>query len=161
MFRRTAVSIGAIALVLALAACAAQGEQPADRLALDGSKWVLTTLNGISVAEGSNLTLRFAAGWAAGFAGINRYSGEYAADGGTLTIGEIEVTAQLCQTPQSAMPQEDAFIEALQNAAAYRVMGDHLEIDNAEGETTLVFTRREEFSMGSNDLVGTDSTADR
>ena len=162
MLCRKAVLIGAIVLVLLPAACAAQCDRPADPVALDGSRWVLTTLNGISVVEGSNLTLRFAAGRAAGLAGINRYSGEYvAADEGTLTIREIQVNAQLCQTPQSAMPQEDAFIEALQNAAAYRVMGDHLEIENAEGETTLVFTRIEEFPMGSNDLVGTDSADDR
>jgi heat shock protein HslJ len=40
------------------------------------------------------------------------------------------------------MEQEATYIEALRNAAAYRVMDDRLHIDIAAGGTTLVFTRR-------------------
>lgn len=42
------------------------------------------------------------------------------------------------------MEQEAAYIAALRSAASYQVMDDRLEIDNAAGETNLVFARKEE-----------------
>jgi len=42
------------------------------------------------------------------------------------------------------MEQEATYIEALRRAASYRVVDDRLEIDNAAGEMTLVFARKEE-----------------
>jgi heat shock protein HslJ len=130
-------------------------------LGLDGTEWVLTTLNGSSLVAGSNITLGFAGEVLNGFAGCNAYgggrdSGKYiATDEGTLTIPQIAVTLQLCQSPEGVMEQETAYLEALRNAAAYRVIDDRLEIDNAAGETTLVFTREEQFPMDPSDLVGT------
>jgi len=123
---------------------------------------VLTSLNGSSLIEGTNITLNFAEGVLSGFAGCNAYgggrdSGKYmATDEGTLTIPQIAVTLQLCMTPEGVMEQEASYIEALRNAAAYRVMDDRLEIDNAAGETTLVFAMKEEFPMDPRDLVGTE-----
>jgi heat shock protein HslJ len=136
---------------------------------LEGTEWVLISLNGESLIEGTNITLNFAActelsrseGILSGFAGCNAYgggpdSGKYmVTDEGTLTIPQIAVTAMLCSGPEGVMEQEDAYIETLHNAAAYRVMDDRLEIDNAAGETTLVFARKEEFPMKPSDLLGT------
>jgi len=74
--------------------------------------------------------------------GGGRDSGKYTATGdGTLAIPMIAVTLQLCSEPEGIMEQEAAYIEALRSAAAYRVMDDRLEIDNAAGETPLVFVR--------------------
>jgi heat shock protein HslJ len=42
------------------------------------------------------------------------------------------------------MEQEAIYIEALQRAGTYRVEGDSLEIDNAAGDTMLVFARNED-----------------
>lgn len=123
---------------------------------LDGTEWVLTSLYGNNLVEGSNITLNFGEGSVGGFAGCNGYGGGYtAADDGTLMIPEIAVTAQLCQAPDGVMPQEDAYIQALGNAAAYRVTDGRLEIDNGSGETTLAFSIKEEFAMDPRDLVGT------
>jgi heat shock protein HslJ len=134
----------------------AMKEEPSIDLALDDTEWVLTSLNGSGLLEGSNITLNFAEGGVGGFAGCNRYGGEYtAADEDTLTIGEMVITLMDCQTPEGILEQERAYIEALRNATAYRVMDDHLEIANAAGETTLVFTMKEEFPMDPSDLVGT------
>lgn len=114
---------------------------------LDGTEWVLISLNDSSLIEGTDITLNFAEGVLSGFMGCNGYgggrdSGKYiATDEGTLTIPQIAVTVQLCLTPEGIMEQEAAYIEALQNAAAYRMMDDRLEIANAAGETTLVFAR--------------------
>ena len=174
MLQQKTVVIGAItlALTVALVACGGPSEtaeptkveakRPGTPVNLDGTEWVLTSLNGSSLIKGTNITLSFAGGVLSGFAGCNAYgggrdSGKYVAtDEGTLTIPQMAVTLQLCPTPEGVMEQEAAYIEALQNAAAYRVMDDRLEIDNAAGRTILVFARKEEFPMKPSDLVGTE-----
>jgi heat shock protein HslJ len=75
--------------------------------------------------------------------GGGRDSGKYiVTDDGSLKIPQLAVTLQLCVEPKGIMEQEAAYIEALRNAAVYRVMDDRLEITNAAGETTLVFARK-------------------
>ena len=124
---------------------------------LNETEWVLTSLNSGSHVEESRITLTFAEGMVTGFAGCNRYGGEYTmADDGTLTIPEIANNEQLCLMPKGVMPQETAYIEALLDAAAYRVMDDRLEIDDATGETILVFTLKEELLMDPSALEGTE-----
>ena len=114
---------------------------------LDGTRWVLISLNGKSLIEGPRaITLEFAGGLVSGSAGCNSYHsccpGRYTAtDDGSLTISGFAVTLVLCTGIEGLMEQEDAYIEALRNAATYRVIDDRLEIDNAAGETTLVFLK--------------------
>lgn len=120
---------------------------PAD---LAGTKWVLTSLNGDSLIKGTEITLNLEGMFLGGFMGCNGYgggpdSGKYTpTDDGTLTITQpIAVTTQFCSTPEGIMKQEAAYIEALQDAATYRVIDDRLEITDAGGETTLIFARKE------------------
>jgi len=123
---------------------------------LNETEWVLTSLNGKSPVEESRITMTFAESMVTGFAGCNRYGGEYTmADDGTLTIPEIAITTELCLMPKGVMPQEAAYIKALSDTADYRIMDDQLEIDNAAGETILVFTLKKEFLMDPNALEGT------
>ncbi|MEA3294073.1 MAG: META domain-containing protein [Euryarchaeota archaeon] len=122
---------------------------------LNETEWILTSLNGNSPVEDSRITLTFVEGVVTGFAGCNRYGGEYTmADNGNLTIPEIENTCQLCLMPKGVMQQESAYIEALSDADAYQVIDDRLEIDNAAGEKILVFTLREELLMDPSALEG-------
>jgi heat shock protein HslJ len=120
------------------------------------TEWVLAQLNGERLVEDTNITLSFSDEQASGYAGCNAYGGPYTAtDSGTLTILEIAATAQGCVEPEGVMQQEGAYITALTGADAYRVMDDRLEIEDASGETTLVFTRKAQFPMAPRDLVGT------
>lgn len=124
-------------------------EEPSIDPNLNETEWVLTSLNGKSPVIYSRITLTFAEGIVTGFAGCNRYGGEYTiADDGILMIPEIAITEKICLVPKVVMSQEAAYIEALLDAAAYRVMDDRLEIDNAAGETILVFTLKEEKTSG-------------
>ena len=130
-------------------------EKPSIDPALNDTEWVLTSLNGGSLVEGSRITMDFVEGAVTGFAGCNYYGGEYtAADEGVLTMPGIGGTTQDCPTPE-VMQQEAAYTEALSSAAAYRVMGNHLEVSDSAGETILVFTVKENFQMDPGDLVGT------
>jgi heat shock protein HslJ len=118
---------------------------------LEGTEWMLISLNGEGLIEGTEIALNFEEEFLGGFMGCNRYgggpdSGKYiATDDGTLTIPhQIAVTVQLCSTPEGVMEQETAYIEALRSAASYRVVDDRREIYNAAGETTLAFARKGE-----------------
>ena len=115
------------------------------------TRWVLVSLNGKSPIEGTEITLNFEKEFLGGGMGCNNYgggpdSGEYVAtEDGTLTLpGILAVTVQLCSTPEGIMEQEAAYIAALRSATSYRVLDDRLEIDNAAGDTILVFAREGE-----------------
>ncbi|UCC63551.1 MAG: META domain-containing protein [Anaerolineae bacterium] len=164
--RQTIVTLIGLALTVALGACSGPSgtaeptqvgtKRPGAPVDLDGTEWVLTSLHGQSLIEGTNITLNFAGGVLSGFAGCNAYGGEYtAADEGILAIPELAITAQDCQEPEGVMQQEAAYVEALQDATAYRVTDGRLELENAEGETTLVFAQKEEFVVNPDDLLGT------
>jgi heat shock protein HslJ len=147
--------VGLTSILVILAACGVLQSTPtpvtsATASTLEGTEWVLISLNGKSIIEGASITLSFAEVFLGGFMGCNGYgggpdSGKFiVTDDGTLTIPhQIAVTVQLCSTPEGVMEQEAAYIEVLRSVASYRVVDDLLEIDNAAGETTLVFARRE------------------
>jgi heat shock protein HslJ len=164
--RRTIVTLIWLALTVALGACIgpsgtaeptqAGTKRPGAPVDLDGTEWVLTSLNGSSLMEGTNITLNFTEGRAGGFSGCNSYGGEYTAAQSTLTVPQLAITLQGCREPEGVMQQEAAYVGALQAAAAYRVEDDCLKIENAAGETTLIFAVKEEFSMDPSDLTGTE-----
>ena len=118
---------------------------------LVGTEWVLTSLNGEGLIEGTSITLYFEEAFLGGSMTCNGYgsgpdSGKYVAtDDGTLTVARpLAVTVQLCSSPEGIMEQEEAYIEALLSAATYRVIVDRFEIDDADGETILVFAKKGE-----------------
>jgi heat shock protein HslJ len=137
------------ALILSSCSSGEEAGRPSASANLIGTEWVLTSLNGNSLIEGTSITLKFDQAFLSGSAGCNGYgggrdSGRYVAtDDGTLTIPQIAVTVQLCLGPEGIMEQEAAYIEALRSAAAYRVIDDRLEVDDATGETVLVFAMKE------------------
>jgi heat shock protein HslJ len=130
-------------LVLA-GGCAGRSEPPTAGLA--GTEWVLTSLRGDAPLAETEITLRFEDEFLTGTMGCNGYgggpdSGEYTAGDGRLTVSQLAVTVQLCSEPAGVMEQEQAYISALLSAASYRVAGGRLEIDDAGGNTVLVFDR--------------------
>lgn len=164
--RRKAGMILVVALGLLLTACGdprrTEGPVPAEpgpagsEVNLDGTEWILASLHGADLVEGTNITLGFANGNANGFAGCNAYGGAYTVMGiGTLSIPEMAITAQGCVEPKGVMEQESSYLEALQNAERYHMVDDRLELQNAAGETVLVFQRKVEYAMDPAQLVGT------
>lgn len=118
---------------------------------LAGTEWVLTSLNGDSPIEGTEINIYFEESFLGGSMTCNGYgggpdSGKYiATDDGALTLGQyFAVTVQLCSEPQGIMEQEAAYIEALLSAETYRVVDDRLQLGNGAGQITLVFVRKAE-----------------
>ena len=123
---------------------------------LAGTEWKLTEMNGRSPLASSQITLIFANGTAGGFAGCNSYGGPINAPGdGTFAMTEIALTSADCAGPEGVMVQEAAFVEMLAQITSYHLRDDQLEMANAAGETTLVFTKVERFDMNPAALIGT------
>ena len=132
-------------LILILLLVFLLGCSPADA-DLAGTEWELVSLSGKDLIAGTVITLNFADVYLGGEMNCNLYggspdSGKYRATGdGTFTIiFPFAVTVQLCTEPEGIMEQEAAYIEALMNAAHYRILDHHLEFENEAGETVLIF----------------------
>jgi heat shock protein HslJ len=150
---RKILALAILALASLIAGCDANRREagqlrPSPDLA--GTEWVLTSLGDSDLIQDTYITLYFEERFLGGSMACNGYgggpdSGRYRAEeDGTLTLPQpLAVTVQLCSSPPGIMEQEDAYIEALLNAAAYRVIDDRLEVDDAAAETTLVFARKE------------------
>jgi heat shock protein HslJ len=106
---------------------------------LEGS-WKLSTINGQAPIAGSTITAKFEKGEISGNSGCNSYGGKFSASGSKLSPSELVMTEMACMDPQGVMDQETAFLQALNQAASYSVKDGSLEIQNAAGETILVFT---------------------
>ena len=152
MIERKQTILVFLLLILAglVGACKAnKPSQPGASPDLVGTEWTLTSLDGSSLIEDTEITLYFEEAYLGGSMTCNGYgggrdSGKYTAtDEGTLTILQLAVTVQLCSSPKGIMEQEATYIEALRSAATYRVIDDRLEIADASGETMLVFARTE------------------
>lgn len=156
----TALVMLAMVIVLAACQCSGKVQTPTGGTSapsLEGSEWLLVSLNGQSLVQGTNITLAFADGGAGGYAGCNHYGGSYTAtDQDGFTMAEIAITEMYCMEPDGVMDQEAAYIKALMGAAAYRAADGRLEIDNAAGEMVLVFEPRVELTMDPADLVGSE-----
>ncbi|MDI7277870.1 MAG: META domain-containing protein, partial [Anaerolineae bacterium] len=130
---------------------------PAPAADLAGTEWVLTTLNGAPLAEGTHITLNLYYGEATGFAGCNRYTVHYTLTGeGALSVGSVSVTAAKCPQPEGVMEQEQAYVDALRSVASYRLGDGRLELRDAAGNAILSFQERKPLSMDPADLVGTE-----
>jgi heat shock protein HslJ len=128
---------------------------PAVDPALEDTKWILELLHGEKPLQGSHITLNLGQEGFDGFAGCNSYGGEYeAASKGVLVTGLVWQTEMECES-RALTDQEQAYVEALRNSAAYRVTDDRLEIDNAAGETALAFVQKETLAMNPDDLMAT------
>ena len=130
-------------------------------ISLADTDWQLVSLRGSPLLEGTRITISFEEARLSGFAGCNGYgggpdSGKYTVtDEGGLSIPAFAITVMDCPSPAGVMDQEQAYVDALAEAAAYRLTGDGLEILNASGESILVYVQQEEMDMDPNNLLGT------
>jgi heat shock protein HslJ len=147
------------ALILSLTACGGTGmpavtDTPAPA-PLEGTQWLLVSLNGRDPLPDTTFSLDFKDGQATGVSGCNSYGGTYTAAGGRLTLGELASTVMLCTEPPGVMDQEKAFLDALRGASVYRLSGDRLEIATTLGDKTLTFAAKPRFDVDPADLPGT------
>jgi heat shock protein HslJ len=159
-------------ILLVLAACQSPGAMPtavvetpslptpAPMEDMEGSEWILSSINGQAPVQGTFITLQFKDGIAGGTSGCNSYGGQYSIEGNRLTISEIASTLMACVEPEGVMEQEQAYLQALTEltgtpGAPVRISGDQLELSNSAGQPVMSYTRKQQFDMDPAELVGT------
>lgn len=123
------LTVGAMLIIYgALTGCAATGD------ALDGTSWVLTSLNGSSPIAGSTITLAFEDGRASGSAGCNSYGGSYTLSGADgVTFRDVFSTMMACVGPEGVMEQEIQYLDILGAAHGYSMQDNTLQIFTPDG----------------------------
>ena len=93
----------------------------------------------VGLIADSEVTLNFGAdGQVSGKSGCNTYSGGYETSGDQLKIGPLASTRMFCEKPAGVMEQEQQYLAALQNAAAYEIAGSTLTIRDTSGAMQVV-----------------------
>jgi heat shock protein HslJ len=111
-------------------------------LALEGTNWALTEMNGEALIPNTQITLSFNENALGGNAGCNSYGGDYVAGpGGALQVEGVFRTLMACLEPDGVMEQEDEYLSALERANTYVIDNDTLVIMDAAGASILVFVR--------------------
>jgi heat shock protein HslJ len=139
--RRTTLVGVTLVLTALLAACATatQDPPPAQSAVLQDTEWVLVSLNGSALVEGKQITLSFGEASLGGSGGCNTYGGSYTASEDGLRLSNVYWTEMACMEPEGIMEQEQAYFQALNAAARYRVDGDRLEVYDEAGTQILAF----------------------
>ncbi len=146
---KLAVLLGIISLLAAGVACGGDSSGSAsETMNPEGVTWVLQTLDGEPVLDGTFVWLRVDGNEFEGLDGCNRYFGWHedgtpvaSADGG---FEDPPTTRTLigCEIPAGIIEQADKYIELLGQGQRFRVEDDRLAILNGEGEKQLVFVRQ-------------------
>lgn len=142
------------AVCVSTAADAPSGNAPDSAPAFEGVDWQLVrfrrgdAMQDVAKDE-RDAVLRFDAGRLSGSAGCNRLMGAYHGDGNTLRF-EPHIAATMMACPPPLMAQEQAVIDAFGLAASYRLVGNTLRIDDADGQTLLRFAK-----LAQTPLIGT------
>jgi len=117
---------------------------PSAPAGLPGTSWEVISYNNgreavVSLLTGTDISLIFGTdGQVSGNAGCNTYSGGYQASGKALKVGPLAGTRMFCDTPAGVMEQEQQYLAALQNAAAFEIAGDTLTIRDKSGAIQVV-----------------------
>lgn len=123
--------------VLPLLGCSTAG----DTGAIVGPTWRLTVLRGEAVEATPEVTAVFAAdGTVAGSGGCNRYHGGATATADTLKVSLLASTLMACE-PQTVMDREARYLQTLEAAVHWGVVGDTLTITDASGAALLTYVR--------------------
>jgi len=145
--------LAGLVVALALAACAPEEAGVADAPAgavteaqsmkpdvtLTNTYWKLAELNGAAVAPGEGRELHMILrgdDQVGGYAGCNQFTGSVTVTGDGIAFGPIASTRRMCA---DVMQQEDAFLQALENASRFAIEGEDLAIESGGGEVTLRF----------------------
>ena len=134
--------VSIVLLALCLAGCRGGGTGAIDVSTLAGKTWVLVSLDGKPVLEGTRVILEFspAEGGIAGSGGCNHYFGNFVLKGEELTISALGMTEMYCMDPAGVMEQEKSYLDALGAAKSVQVVDGQLRITYGGGATLVYDT---------------------
>ena len=120
---------------------------PQPQTPLERGVWVAVDYNNgrgavTSLIIGTRITARFAGGDLVGSGGCNAYTAPYALNGHAISIGPAASTQMTCSDPTGIMEQEVAYLAALPTARVYRIDGNRLILETADGARVASFLGR-------------------
>ncbi|HLC03868.1 MAG TPA: META domain-containing protein [Anaerolineales bacterium] len=121
---------------MALAGCSIVGNARPDPL--DGTSWLLVSVDGGEPLAGIEVTAVFEGGSVRGSSGCNSFGASYEIHGDNIEIREIQSTLMACIAPDGAMDQEQAFVARLSSYETYRIANGQLRLLSS-GRDLLVF----------------------
>jgi heat shock protein HslJ len=111
---------------VALTSCYGMGKVPADPL--DGTAWILASIEGRTPLPGTEITAVFDAGSLRGSSGCNSFGTSYEINGDRIVIREIQSTLMACLVPEGAMDQEREFLARLTSSESYQIADGQLRL---------------------------------
>jgi heat shock protein HslJ len=106
---------------------------------LEGTAWALASLSGKGAIGDARPTARFEGGRVLGSDGCNRYSADFRTQASSLQMGpRAASTLKACR--EDVMSQAKAFMNALDDAASYRLSDGRLELMSAQRAVVASFT---------------------
>ena len=159
---RLAVILGIIGLLAAGVACGGDSAgSTSETLNPEGVTWVLRTLDGEPVLDGTFVWMRLDGNEYEGLDGCNVFGGRHqdgkpvaSADGG-FDAPPSSSTAIGCEIPEGILEQADRYIELLRQGRRFRVEDDRLAILGGQGEERLVFVRQTPLAGEAVELADT------
>ena len=103
---------------------------------LEGTRWIVTQLEGAPVIEGSQPSILFEGGRAAGTTGCNRWFAAYRAEGVSLSFGPAGSTMMMCPDP-GVMEQEQSMLRTLDLVETVTLAEDSLTMSGSEATELL------------------------
>jgi len=102
---------------------------------LDGTIWLLNSMNSDNPITNTFITLMFIDGWATGNAGCNDYGGEYSSTTeGVLNVHFLVSHQVLCLEPAGIMEQEALYLELLENVDQYGIVDGRLRLNAGDDD---------------------------
>ena len=129
--------LSALVILFSAQGCAQEDMKP--DVTLTNTYWKLVELNGMAVSPGEDRELHMilrGEDEVGGYAGCNQFTGSVTVTDGAISFGPIASTRRMCA---DVIEQEDAFLQALENAQRYAISGEDLAIENAGGDVTMRF----------------------
>jgi heat shock protein HslJ len=111
------------------------GERLAPPLALNGTRWMIASLDGRPVRTARTTDIRFTASRVQGNAGCNSFGGAYRLDGDRLSAGQVISTKMACVGP--GMDIEGRFFDIIANAQVARSGADAITLRGQGGSVEL------------------------
>lgn len=108
---------------------------------LENADWRLTDLGGGKALDGPSLRLDETAIQARGSTGCNTFFGRYELDRERLRFGPLASTRRACIDPETNR-QESAFLKALGETRAWRIVGETLILVGEAGELARFTAQR-------------------
>lgn len=115
---------------------------------LDGSAWVLTTINSDTAMIENIPTLEFEGEMVSGNASCNTYRSSYQIKGESISFGPIARTEMYCMEPEGVMDQEQTYLDILGAVQRFELKDDRLTL-YSDSEKTLTFQSQNSISVAT------------